>query len=116
MGRTYSVKRRTIPDYGRATLFNAHQRCRIEPGTCIMARGVPRLKIFVFIYTQIEQIMLSIETHTISSPNEHRLEPRGSRTNVQPVLPIRNNHSSLRKALHYFRDDTFSKHLTRDFC
>jgi hypothetical protein len=119
MGRTYSVKRRTIPNYGRATLFNAHQscrfepgtsintrrgahdwrilvsiikRCRIKPGTCIMARSVTRMKIFIFIYSQNQLIMLSIETHAISSPNEHSLEPRGSRTNVQPVLPIRNNH------------------------
>jgi hypothetical protein len=78
MGRTYSVKRRIIPNYGRATLFNAHQRCRIEPSTCIMVRSVTRLKIFIFIYMQNERIMLSIETHTISSPNEHGLEPRGS--------------------------------------
>jgi hypothetical protein len=68
MGRTYSVKRRTIPNYGRATLFNAHQRCRIEPGACIMARSVPRLKIFTFIYTQIDQrtlSALSVEKHVL---------------------------------------------------
>jgi hypothetical protein len=65
MGRTYSVKRRTIPNYGRATLFNAHQRCRIEPGTCIMVGSVPRLKIFIFIYTQIDRRTLSIETQVL---------------------------------------------------
>jgi hypothetical protein len=65
MGRTYSVKRRTIPNYGRATLFNAQQRCRIEPGTCIMARNEPRLKIFIFIYTQINLRTLSIQTHAL---------------------------------------------------
>jgi hypothetical protein len=53
MGRTYVVKRRTIPHHGRATFFNAHLRCRIEPGTCVMARSVPRLKTFIFNYTLI---------------------------------------------------------------
>jgi hypothetical protein len=65
MGRTYSTKRRTIPHYGRAIFFNAHQRCRFEPGTCIMARSVARLKLFIFIYTQIDQRTLSIETHVL---------------------------------------------------
>jgi hypothetical protein len=52
-----------------------------------------------------------------TSPNCTSLEPRGSRTTVQPVLPIRNNHYSLRKALHYFlRGDPFLKYLTRVFC
>jgi hypothetical protein len=37
-----------LPPYGRACFFNAHQRCRIEPGSCIMASSVPRLKIFIF--------------------------------------------------------------------
>jgi hypothetical protein len=44
-------------------------RCGIEPGTCIIARSVARLKIFIFIYTQNHRNLLSIETHTISSPN-----------------------------------------------
>jgi hypothetical protein len=48
MGRTYVDKRRTIPQYGRPTFFNAHLRCRIEPGTCIMARSVARLKNIYF--------------------------------------------------------------------
>jgi hypothetical protein len=37
MGRTYVVKRPTIPNYGRGAFLNARQRCRIEPGTCILA-------------------------------------------------------------------------------
>jgi hypothetical protein len=64
-GRTYSVKRRTIPNYGRATLFNAHHRCRIEPGTCIMARSVPQLKnIYLHIF-KLNGFLLSIEAHVI---------------------------------------------------
>jgi hypothetical protein len=65
LGRTYSAKRRTIPYYRRAIFFNAHQRCRFEPGTCIMAKSVARLKIFNFIYTQIDRRRLSIETHVL---------------------------------------------------
>jgi hypothetical protein len=65
MGRTYSVKRRTIPDYGRATLFNAYQRCRIEPGTCIMARSVPRLKDIYFQILKLNGLLLSIEAHVV---------------------------------------------------
>jgi hypothetical protein len=65
MGCTYIVKRRTIPNYGKATFFNAHLRCRIEPGTCIMARSVPRLKIFIFNEHLDRWISLSIETHVL---------------------------------------------------
>jgi hypothetical protein len=65
MGRTYSVKRRTIPNYGRATVLNAHQRCRIEPGTCIMARSVPRLKNIYFQIFKLNGFLLSIEAHVV---------------------------------------------------
>jgi hypothetical protein len=65
MGRTYASKRRTIPNYGRATLYNAHKRCRIEPGTCIMARSVPRLEIFILTNVSIRWISLSIETDVL---------------------------------------------------
>jgi hypothetical protein len=66
MGRTYVVKRRTIPHYGRATtFFNAHLRCRIEPGTCVMARSVPRLKIFIFKIYPNQRIPLSNEAHVL---------------------------------------------------
>jgi hypothetical protein len=63
MGRTYVVKRRTIANYGRATFFNAHLRCRIEPGTCIMARSVPRLKNICFQILILNGFLLSIEAH-----------------------------------------------------
>jgi hypothetical protein len=62
---TDCAKRRTIPNYGRATRFNAHKRCRIEPGTCIMAISVPRLKIFIFSYIKNERHTLSIEPHVV---------------------------------------------------
>jgi hypothetical protein len=65
MGRTYNVKRRIIPDDGRATLFNAHQRCRIEPGTCIMATSVPRLKNIYFQILKLIGLLLSIEAHAL---------------------------------------------------
>jgi hypothetical protein len=62
MGRTYAAKRRTIPNYGRATFLNARQRCRIEPDTCII---VVKCGTTENIYTQIfksQRIFLSIET------------------------------------------------------
>jgi hypothetical protein len=60
---------------------------------------------------------LSIELDTIPSPNQYSLEPRGSRTTVQLVLPVRSNHWPLRTALHHFlREKPFSKYLTRAFC
>jgi hypothetical protein len=65
MGRTYSVKRRIIPNYGRATVFNAHQRCRIEPGTCIMERSVPRLRNIYFQIFKLNGLLLSIEAHVV---------------------------------------------------
>jgi hypothetical protein len=40
-----------VIDYGRGTFFNAHQRCRIIPGTCIMAKSVARLKIISIIFS-----------------------------------------------------------------
>jgi hypothetical protein len=54
-----------LPPYGRACFFNARQRCRIEPGSCIMARSVPRLKIFLFNYTHNQRIPLSTEAHVV---------------------------------------------------
>jgi hypothetical protein len=65
MGRTYVVKRRAIPNYGRATFYNAHLRCRIEPGMCIMARSVPRLKNDCFQILILNGFLLSIEAHNI---------------------------------------------------
>jgi hypothetical protein len=65
MGRTYTVKRRTIPNYGRATLFNAYQRCRIEPGTCIVARSVARLKNIYFQIFKLNEFLLSIKAHVV---------------------------------------------------
>jgi hypothetical protein len=65
MGRTYSAKRRTIPNYGRATLFNAHQRCRFEPGTCIIARSVARLKNIYFQIFKLNGFLMSIEAHVV---------------------------------------------------
>jgi hypothetical protein len=65
MGHNYNVKRRIIPDYGRATLFNAHQRCRIEPGTCIMARSVPRLKNMYLQILKLNGLLLSIAAHAL---------------------------------------------------
>jgi hypothetical protein len=73
--------------------------------------GTIDFQIFKYVSTSVEY-----RNRCLTSPNEYGLEPRGSRTNVQPVLPIRNNHCSLRTALHYFlREDAFSKYLTRGF-
>jgi hypothetical protein len=62
---TDCAKSRTIPNYGRATRFNAPKRCRIEPGTCIMAISVPRLSIFIFRSIKNERYTLSIEPHVV---------------------------------------------------
>jgi hypothetical protein len=74
--------------------------------------GTIDFQIFKYVSTSVDY-----RNRCLPSPNEYSLEPRGSRTNVQPVLPIRSNHCSLRTALHYFlRDDPFLKYLTRAFC
>jgi hypothetical protein len=65
MGRTYVVKRRTIPSYGRGAFFNAHQRCRIEPGMCIIARSVARLKNIYFQIFKLNGFLLSIAAHVV---------------------------------------------------
>jgi hypothetical protein len=51
--------------YGRATCLNAHQRCRIEPGTCIIARSAPRLKNIYFQIFKLNGLLLSIEAHVV---------------------------------------------------
>jgi hypothetical protein len=63
IGRTYAAKRRTLLFNWRASFFNAHQRCRIESGTCIMARSVARLKEFQFWIRRSRCDSMSIETH-----------------------------------------------------
>jgi hypothetical protein len=65
MGHTYSVKRRTISNYGRATFLNAHQRCGFEPGTCINTRRVARLTEFYFHLFRKHRVSLSIETDVL---------------------------------------------------
>jgi hypothetical protein len=77
MGRTYSVKRQTILNYGRATFLNAHQRCGFEPGTCIIARSVARLKVFIFIYNKKHRYPLSIETSLLPVQFNTALDQEG---------------------------------------
>jgi hypothetical protein len=54
-----------LPPYGRACFFNAHQRCRIEPGSCIMVRSVPRLKHISIQILKHNGLLLSIEAHVV---------------------------------------------------
>jgi hypothetical protein len=77
MGRTYVVKRRTIPNWGRGTFLNARQRCRIEPGTCIMARSVPRLKNIYFQILKHNGLLLSIEAHVVVDQIDPALNREG---------------------------------------
>jgi hypothetical protein len=57
MGRTYSVKRRTIPNYGRATCLNAHQRCRIEPARVLWREAWHDWKNFSIIFEESVAIL-----------------------------------------------------------
>jgi hypothetical protein len=65
MGRTYSVKRQTISNYGRATFPNAHQRCGFDPGTCSNTRRVALLEEFYFHLFRKYRVPLSIETDVL---------------------------------------------------
>jgi hypothetical protein len=55
----------SVLDHGRAPFLNAHQRCRFESGTCIIARTVARLKEFyLHIFMKVSK---SVECRHISS-------------------------------------------------
>jgi hypothetical protein len=68
-----------LPPYGRGCFFNAHQKCRIEPGLCIMARSVPRLKISICNEYYIHWIFLSIEADDLSN----QIIPASNREGVE---------------------------------
>jgi hypothetical protein len=65
MGRTYTGISPYLLKIGNKHILTVRERCGIEPGTCIIARSVARLKIFIFIYTQIDRRTLSIEAHVL---------------------------------------------------
>jgi hypothetical protein len=47
---------------------------------------------YLFSNTQTQRTFAEYRNTYITSPNDYSLEPIGSRTTVQPVLPIRINH------------------------
>jgi hypothetical protein len=62
LGRTYVIKRRTIPNSGQGTFFNARYSCRIEPGSCITATKCGTIEFQIFKYIGS---VVSIEAHIV---------------------------------------------------
>jgi hypothetical protein len=62
---TDCAKRRTSSYLGPKPFREVHLPLRIEPGTCIIARSVAQLKIFIFSYIKNERHTLSDETHDL---------------------------------------------------
>jgi hypothetical protein len=90
---------------GTLDLFNEDNSLRGENTVAdsnperVLSREIEARLIFKYsnISTSVEY-----QNRCFTTRNEHSLEPRGCRTTVQPVLPIRSNHCSLRTALHHF--------------